>query len=311
MHLRRMPLWVRATRPLIRRLPAGRYRAMNALVQAAAYWRRTEAPFLADAGGDFRFVCHLADSIAREVCYLGRYEPIETLLTERVLRPGMMFIDVGANWGYFSLLAARRVGDSGRVLSLEPDPRLFALLQSNIAASKFRNVLPLPLAAAASSGTVALAGFHEAAGNWGLSRLAVAAGDNTFSVETVSIDALVRERGVKDIDLVKMDVEGAEDLVLEGMADGLTQHRYRRMLLELHPELLAERSRTVSQALHPLLDAHYRGWKIDHSRAATRAACYGTPDPRHTLTPLKWDGALDAWPHTFWLAPGLELHDVF
>ena len=58
-----------------------------------------------DAGG-YWFECDPRDAIAREVCFTGRYEPQETALVRTILRPGMSFVDVGANWGYFTLLAA-------------------------------------------------------------------------------------------------------------------------------------------------------------------------------------------------------------
>ena len=75
--------------------------------------------------GGFTFECDLRDAISREVCFTGRYEPLETLLVQSTLRPGMTFVDVGANWGYFTLVASHLVGSSGLVVSLEPDPRLF------------------------------------------------------------------------------------------------------------------------------------------------------------------------------------------
>jgi FkbM family methyltransferase len=304
-------MWVRASRRLIRRLPAGRYRAMNALVDAANLCRIGQRPFLTKAAERFRFICHLSDSIAREVCFFGRYEPAETALVERVLQSGMTFVDVGANWGYFSLLAARRVGDEGQVISLEPDPRLFHLLQANVQAGAVRNLAALPLAASAASGTMHLALFEPSLGNWGLSRLVSEETKRTCAVETVAIDTLLDERGVDVVDLAKIDVEGAEDLVLDGMTRGLRHGRYRRVLLELHPQLLAERNRTTAELVQRLVGNGYSGWCIDHSPAATRAACYSDqPVLSRLLRRLTASQVPDSWPHTFWLAQGLDINDV-
>ena len=88
---------------------------------------------LPDSLGGFTFICDVRDSLMREVCFTGMYEPQETLLAQQLLRRGMTVVDVGANWGYFTLLAAHLVGNRGRVLSLEPDPRMFRLLQQNVA----------------------------------------------------------------------------------------------------------------------------------------------------------------------------------
>src|SRR5437879_6727642 len=83
----------------------------------------------------------------------------------------MCFVDVSANWGYFSLLAAHLVGASGRILSLEPDPRLFSLLQTNLALNRLGQVQALQTAAGASAGWLTLAGFDETQGNFGISRV--------------------------------------------------------------------------------------------------------------------------------------------
>src|SRR5262245_56723365 len=119
------PPWVRLAARVIRRLPAGRYRAMNQIhrLSQSAFWMRSPKRL-----GGWSFQCDLRDSIAREVCFTGRYEPQETALVQAILKPGMSFVDVGANWGYFTLLAAHKVGVKGRVVSLEPDPRLFPVL---------------------------------------------------------------------------------------------------------------------------------------------------------------------------------------
>src|SRR6185436_6225769 len=129
--------------------------------------------------------CDLSEEIARDACLVGIYEPQETWLVSRLLRPGMTAVDVGANWGYFTLLCAHLVGATGRVLSLEPDPRVFELLQENLALNDLPHVTPLPLAAAASCGTLTLDGYGPADTNRGVSRIHANADPlrpSTFSV---------------------------------------------------------------------------------------------------------------------------------
>lgn len=307
------PLWVRASRSVVRRLPAGRYRAMNALVgglRRLGWGRRPFWTSTPTGTPGFRFVCDLGDAIAREVCYTGCYEAVETALVRALLEPGATFVDVGANWGYFSLLAAALIGTQGRVISIEPDPRLFALLQANLGENGRANSYPVPRAAAAGAGTLSLAGFAEDQDNRGLSRLSerVVQGVPSFEVQTDTVDAILLELHSGPVDLLKMDIEGAEDLALQGMADGLARGRYRRILLELHPTLLAEKGRSVADALRPLHAAAYRGWWIDHSPAATRRAAYsGSVRAVEFLRPVAEHDHLDAWPHMLWLAPGQEL----
>ena len=146
------PAWVRISAAVIRHLPVGRYRAMHMLPRPnSAFLMR-----MPDDVGGYPFRCDLRDIISREVCFTGTYEPQETTLVRAILRPGMTFVDVGANWGYFTLLAASLVGTTGRVLSLEPDPRLFSILQENVGRSGLDHVTPLQLAAAHQAGILSL-----------------------------------------------------------------------------------------------------------------------------------------------------------
>ena len=91
-----IPRWVSLASRVIRNLPAGRYRLTNWLCRnrIAPFWARMNNTL----GGHF-FSCDVRDTIAREVCFSGRYEPQETALVQRLLQPGMSFLDVGANWG--------------------------------------------------------------------------------------------------------------------------------------------------------------------------------------------------------------------
>ena len=107
-------------------------------------------------------------------------------------------VDVGANWGYFSLLAAAIVGREGRVISLEPDPRHFAALQANVRLNGFSQVRPIPKAAGAAYGVATLAGYDDGPANRGVSRLGPASdGQPSFQVECVPIDGVTAGRWVE------------------------------------------------------------------------------------------------------------------
>src|ERR1700674_193031 len=70
----------------------------------------------------------------------GIYEPIETEIVKREVRSGEVVLDIGAHIGYYTLLFARLVGESGRVFAFEPDPANFAILSSNVAVNAYENV---------------------------------------------------------------------------------------------------------------------------------------------------------------------------
>ncbi len=298
------PLWVRAGAKLVKRLPAGRYRVMNALPRPAeSFLARLPA-----ASGGYVFACDLRDTIAREACFTGQYEPQETAILTALLRPGQCFVDVGANWGYHTLLAAHLVGKQGRVVSFEPDPRLFPILQNNLQLNDLTQVTALQIAAADAAGELPMAGFALGDGNFGLSRLVVngdAAG--VFPVATERLDDALARLGVATIDLLKMDIEGAEGLALQGLAENLQAGRVHRLLLELHPAQLAERGAQAADIIKQLQHYGYRGWKIAHSLAAYRRAAYAqTVNVKEFISPLRPDEPLDDWPHLLWRAPGVE-----
>lgn len=305
--LQTTPAWVRAASNVIRHLPAGRYQVMNYLS------RRLPATFIrqmpSDKGG-LLFECNLQDAIAREVCFTGCYEPQETALVRVMLKPGMTFVDVGANWGYFTLMGAGLIGDAGRVISFEPDPRLFRILDDNIKLNRLTYVTPVCAAAADVPGTLTLAAHDETSEKWGISKLVEhpTAEMRTFSVPARPVDATLDDHDIGEVDLLKMDIEGAEELALIGMREGLMKHRYRRILLEIHPTILAERHRAVQDVLNLLTSKGYRGWWIDFSPEATRRAAYN-PSLKLSDYMQEIDGVpsdLDTWCHTLWLAPNVD-----
>lgn len=302
---RATPVWVRMAAAVIRRLPAGRYRVMNEIC------RRPPAAFLmhmpAEMGG-FTFKCDLRDAISREVCFTGRYEPQETALVQAILRPGMTFVDVGANWGYFTLLAAHLVGSGGRVISLEPDPRLFPVLQESVIRNRLAQVVALQVAAASEEGTLKLAGYSETGSNFGISRIVSNGGqESTFDVAARPLDDLFDELGLQTIDLLKMDIEGFEGYALSGLEKALSHQRIKRLLIELHPAELDEHGHSVKGIIRQLRDFGYRPWQLDHSRDASRRAAYSKHlDFKNSLRSLEGNVELGDWPHLFWTVPGLE-----
>jgi FkbM family methyltransferase len=191
---------------------------------------------------------------------------------------------------------------------LEPDPRLFPVLQDNITRNGLGQVTACPVAAADQTGTLALAGYDEREGNWGISRITEKTeGDHCFLVSARRLDDLLDEHRIDDIDLLKMDIEGAEGFALAGLIDSLRQRRVKRLLLELHPEQLSEHGQSAHGVIDQLNSLGYRAWVVDHSRETYRLAAYGKQlSPRTFLEPLDANEGLDAWPHMLWVMPGLE-----
>jgi FkbM family methyltransferase len=289
-----LPPYVRALRTFVRSLPRGRYRATAALAPTSG---RFVAPLAAEIGGAV-FDCDLGDHIAREACITGFYEPPVTRIFQQHIRAGGTVIDAGANWGYFTLVGGAAVGPRGRVIALEPDPRQHARLRRNLELNAFRHVQALASAAADGTGETRLAGFADGHDNQGTSSIVdVHESTAPFVVPTVALDEVA---GDTSVDIVKIDVEGAEDLVLAGMRDGLSAQRYRAILLELHPALLQARGIDPMTCVRLLLDHGYRGWTIDGSADAYRRASAASYAPDTLLRPLD-DWRSSPWPHLLWL----------
>jgi FkbM family methyltransferase len=165
----------------------------------------------------------------------GTLEPFELELFTRELEPGMVVLDVGANIGCYSLLAARRVGPSGRVYAFEPDPRTRPSLEYNVRANGLTNVTIVPKAASDAAGRRTLY-LSRSASHSGLAHsMDERSIVGTRTVDTVRIDDVVAGQPV---DVVKMDIEGHEPAALRGMEDTLARSPEVRLFLEFNPVAL-------------------------------------------------------------------------
>jgi FkbM family methyltransferase len=173
------------------------------------------------------------DLVARGILTHGAWEKESWEELARHLPRGGTFVDVGAHIGYYTLKAARAVGPTGRVIAVEPNPETVRKLRANIAASGASVVRVEPVACSNAETTLQL--YAAARGNTGESSLSAAnasqagTGTKAYSVRARPLDALVREAAVARVDAVKIDVEGAELLVLQGSRETLT--RYRPVLI--------------------------------------------------------------------------------
>jgi FkbM family methyltransferase len=302
------PLWVSVAARLIRALPAGRYRAMNLVGRRStrAFWGRMPA----DAGG-LLFRCDLRDLIMREVCFTGRYEPQETALLKALLGPGLTFVDVGANWGYFSLFAAHLVGPAGRVVSVEADPRACAVVRVNVAANALGHVTVIGAAASDVPGTLLFTTYGDRSddsANFGVALTSThGASSPAFAIDARTLDSVLDDATLDRIDLLKMDIEGAECRAVAGLHRRLAAGKIDRIILELHPEYL-EAQGSAAEALMAVLRAHgYQAWHIDHSpETHRRAASGGVADLRTLLTPVEPQAQFTSWPHVLLARAGLD-----
>ncbi len=194
------------------------------------------APFLdgfrhtvkATVNGMTMFLDTRDHGIGKPLLTAGAYEPEETAFVRSALSPGDVFVDVGANVGYFTCLAARIVGPEGLVFAFEPDPRNFRLLSRAIEANRFENVVLERVAIGDRSGSIRL---YRSSLNHGDHRIYDSGGGRcAIKIRMTSLDEYFAGRRTA-VDFLKMDIQGAEFLALRGMERLLEASRDRITIL--------------------------------------------------------------------------------
>jgi FkbM family methyltransferase len=187
--------------------------------------------------GDYAMTLDLTNAIHRQI-FMGTFAREMTKWARALLPAAGAFLDVGAHAGYFSLVAADRVGPTGGVYAVEPNPRTFAALRQHLD----RNAVPQVQAH--------LCGLSDRAGTL---RLHAPPGDRDYNatmlpradwdaveVPARRLDDCLVEWGVERVDVMKMDVEGAEPLVVAGGATALARGVVRHMMVEINGPRLTE-----------------------------------------------------------------------
>lgn len=167
---------------------------------------------------------------------LGRYERNKMNVIMAWLKPGATFVDVGSNKGDFSLLAAKVVGSDGKVLSFEPEPSNCYWIQKSIEANGYENITLFEVALSAADGTALLylgskSGWHT------LLPGRPKRSNGAITVMTRRLDSVLGEANQARVDMIKIDVEGAELEVLEGARQALSNNSGIVCLMDLHPYL--------------------------------------------------------------------------
>jgi len=168
---------------------------------------------------------------------LDKYEPLTTRLFEEIVKPGMVVIDIGAHVGYYTLLAARQVGTNGKVYAFEPEPDNHAILLENLELNGYDNVVATRMAVSNQEGSATLfltaldSGRHSMY-HQGLPER------GSVSVETTTLDSFLPAEDRPRVNLIKIDVEGAEIPVLDGMTCLMENCAGLKLIIEFNPPLL-------------------------------------------------------------------------
>jgi FkbM family methyltransferase len=176
--------------------------------------------------------------ISRELVIHKIHEPLTPSLINKILKNGMVCLDIGSNIGYYVLLESELVGKEGKVIGIEPSPINFEYLKKNVDAVINKNIEIYNFAAADENKTLDFVIGSKS--NWSkvLSENEKVGDDEKLvSVQARKIDTFVKEREYDKIDFVRMDVEGYEYYLLKGLEEVIKTFK-PKLLIEVHKMFL-------------------------------------------------------------------------
>lgn len=200
------------------------------------------------------------DHIQKNIFWYGEYEKEASCLWQCLLKTDSVVLDIGANIGYFTLLAAAKAR-SGKVFSFEPVSFFRKQLKKNLALNGFRNIDVLPLAVSDRNEETDI--YLAADDNLGMTSLTP---PENFSgekekVKTIRLDAWLKAQHLSKIDFIKIDVEGAEKKVLDGMKEMLQIHQ-PVLFLEVVNTLLSGFGHSAKEIYSTLSEYNYQPYEI-------------------------------------------------
>lgn len=193
----------------------------------------------------------------------GVYEPKAINFVLELLKPGSVFIDIGANIGVYTIPAALKVGPTGYVIAIEPSPRIFPFLEQNVVLNGLSNVRLIQCAALNSDNQTVP--FYEApVDHFGMGSLGAQFDANPIPVLTHTLDYLLDEQMVERVDVIKVDVEGFEAAVFQGAKKILASNTPPVVVFEFcdWAEGRAPGER-IGNAQRALKDCNYRIWRLE------------------------------------------------
>jgi FkbM family methyltransferase len=239
----------------------GKWKIVRALVRWADLERFYEGKSYVVVRQKIRWKLRPECMVQRSVYLYGDWESYDSREFIRALKPDGVVLDIGAYFGYYSMLACRHAGPKASVYAFEPFPKNFEILEENKRLNGFDSLVCVNLAVAdrASEWSFRVAPTTNL-GSGGLTANTATNGAN--QVRAITVDDFVAQQGLDRVDLIKMDVEGAEVLALAGA--GKTLRRFRPvMMVELDPGKLKLLGETPQHLVQRIRDLGYRMFCAD------------------------------------------------
>jgi FkbM family methyltransferase len=234
--------------------------------------------------GDY-FPVTTSDVIQRYLYLFGTWEPNLTAWISGRLGPGDTFIDVGANIGYYTMLASHLVGPTGHVVAIEASPAFHQAMADAVRINGCRNVRTVNTAVSAVAERLTF--YLEHSTNLGgTTAVRPRTAESSFQMDALPLTEILHPDELAQARLVKIDVEGAEASLMHGLAPALDQLRPdAELVIEVTPRLLAKQGQTVEEVLGPLRERGFHLYRLanDYAPGSYPAA------QRRPAAPVRWD----------------------
>lgn len=223
------------------------------------------------------------DLLNRRIYYFGVWEPVLTSHLSRILQKGDIFIDIGANIGYFSLLASSLVGPDGEVIAIEPSPLIAMKMLDNLRLNNCTNVKVIQVAASDRRGSLRILPGPRL--NVGSTRTSYCESSEGKIVACLPLCDILEGVHVDRIKAIKIDVEGAEMQVIAGLIPMLNKFRTDvQIMTEVRPHQLVANGTSFSKFIAPLLLHGFQPYYMDNRY---EPEFYLNMQETNMITPLK------------------------
>jgi FkbM family methyltransferase len=197
----------------------------------------------------YDFACDLSEGIQRHI-FLFNYDEHAEQFIRTHLQPGDTFLDIGANVGFYSLLAASIVGATGRVIAVEPNPKTYSKLKTTIETNNIKNIVLLNIALGKERGSLDLYSHPESSND--TATMVAHDATETVKVEVFPLDEVASSHGIDTFDYLKIDVDGFEPDIFAGAKTLLAEGKIRMIQSEFCDYWLRENG-SDPESLHHLL----------------------------------------------------------
>jgi FkbM family methyltransferase len=192
------------------------------------------------------------EGVVPSLLFCGFYEKTQTELWKKIIKPGMVVVDIGANFGYYTLIAAKLIKNRGKVYAFEPEPHNYRILVKNIKLNNYTSIIPTREAVSNKRGKIKLFTDENNLGKHSFLENNVLEKTGFIEVETLSLDNFFREMAQDNtVDVIKIDTEGAEGLIIHG-ARRILKSKDIKIIMEFCPYLIRDTGIDPLKLLHQL-----------------------------------------------------------